>query len=484
MTAAAAPPVSTSVVLRRTEPEVRTLSLPHRRPTATVAAIRAVVVSIMVVGSVFAPTAHADSVKFTAIAIPGYEKPDAFALSADGQVVVFQAAPVNAPSSVQILAYERRARRLEVISVGTDGKQGDAASGRPAVSADGRYVAFPSSASNLVRGDHNDVADIFVRDRNRKLTERVNLQPGGKEVTKGATIDSSPVVFKQVGGISGDGRTLMFAGQYGDLNGPGEDRNNITGFLVDRQTHTLQRILGPDGHNASVDSPALSADGSVVAFATYASLTREDLDDCRDVYLFSAKTKQFVLVTTPGSAESATEPVAGAPIAGAEACNVAPYTRLGGPNGLSVDARGMTVALTGQAEMGYWLMSDAGMRTVSPPPTAQVSRAVPLLMTRKGRVAYFLAVDPTQDASGDALYSLDLSSGHASRVTGALDACPSGACGRPANPESDSGPTSTSDAPRGLSASADGKVVAFAAFLSLAPGAPSGQQTAYFALLP
>jgi len=49
-------------------------------------------------------------------------------------------------------------------TVGTDGHSGDGDSVSPSISADGRYVAFVSSATNLVDGDTNGVSDAFVRD--------------------------------------------------------------------------------------------------------------------------------------------------------------------------------------------------------------------------------------------------------------------------------------------------------------------------------
>jgi hypothetical protein len=61
---------------------------------------------------------------------------------------------------------------------GSDG-QGNAVSSDPALSADGRYVAFASAASNLVAGDTNDVTDVFVRDVVTKAVERVSVPSGG-----------------------------------------------------------------------------------------------------------------------------------------------------------------------------------------------------------------------------------------------------------------------------------------------------------------
>ncbi len=69
----------------------------------------------------------------------------------------------------------------ERASVGPDGRQGNGASSFPSVSADGRFAAFNSEAANLVQGDTNGVNDVFVRDRERGRTERVSLGPGGRQ---------------------------------------------------------------------------------------------------------------------------------------------------------------------------------------------------------------------------------------------------------------------------------------------------------------
>ncbi|MBL8302286.1 MAG: hypothetical protein JNM26_05885, partial [Ideonella sp.] len=57
----------------------------------------------------------------------------------------------------------------------TDGSQADEASLTPKISADGRFVVFTSYADNLVPGDTNDAADVFVRDRAKGTTERVSV---------------------------------------------------------------------------------------------------------------------------------------------------------------------------------------------------------------------------------------------------------------------------------------------------------------------
>jgi WD40-like Beta Propeller Repeat len=72
--------------------------------------------------------------------------------------------------------------------------------GGPSISADGRYVAFDSEATNLVKGDTNNTADVFVRDRLTGTTERVSVASDGAQANAGGT---EP-------GISGDGRFVAF----------------------------------------------------------------------------------------------------------------------------------------------------------------------------------------------------------------------------------------------------------------------------------
>ena len=89
------------------------------------------------------------------------------------------------------------------MSVADDGTQGNGSSeysGDPSISADGRYVAFMSDASNLVPGDTNGNADIFVYDRQTDSIERVSVASDG---TEGNSKSISP-------SLSADGRYVAF----------------------------------------------------------------------------------------------------------------------------------------------------------------------------------------------------------------------------------------------------------------------------------
>src|SRR5690348_9023637 len=67
------------------------------------------------------------------------------------------------------------------VSLSSTGRQANGGSGTPALSADGRFVAFVSSGSNLVPGDTNGQGDVFVRDRLTGLTRRLSVSSGGKQ---------------------------------------------------------------------------------------------------------------------------------------------------------------------------------------------------------------------------------------------------------------------------------------------------------------
>ena len=64
------------------------------------------------------------------------------------------------------------------MSVGQGGTQADGASRSPSISANGRFVTFTSAATNLVPGDDNGRADVFLRDRTRGTTTLISTRPG------------------------------------------------------------------------------------------------------------------------------------------------------------------------------------------------------------------------------------------------------------------------------------------------------------------
>src|SRR5207247_7640760 len=86
-----------------------------------------------------------------------------------------------------VFVHDRQTGTTERVSVASGGAQGNGSSGLigfafpPALSADGRFIAFHSAATNLVTGDTNGAADVFVHDRQTGTTERVSVASGGTE---------------------------------------------------------------------------------------------------------------------------------------------------------------------------------------------------------------------------------------------------------------------------------------------------------------
>src|SRR5207247_524495 len=99
-----------------------------------------------------------------------------------------------------LFVHDRQTGTTERVSVASGGRQGNGFSAGPALSADGRFVAFYSTATNLVAGDTNGATDVFVRDRQTGTTERASVASGG---TQGNGSSAGPV-------LSADGGLVAF----------------------------------------------------------------------------------------------------------------------------------------------------------------------------------------------------------------------------------------------------------------------------------
>ncbi|MGH2537890.1 MAG: TolB family protein, partial [Candidatus Promineifilaceae bacterium] len=148
--------------------------------------------------------------------------------------------------------------QTSLVSIASDGTQGNYDSGLSSVSADGRYVAFTSGASNLVAGDTNGLFDVFVHDRDSGQTSRVSVASDGAE---GNGVSDWP-------SISADGRYVAFQSLASNL--VGDDTNGyLDVFIHDRDSGQTSRVsVAWDGDEGNGDSwePSISADGRYVAF--------------------------------------------------------------------------------------------------------------------------------------------------------------------------------------------------------------------------
>jgi Tol biopolymer transport system component len=205
-------------------------------------------------------------------------------VSADGRFVAFQShasnlVPLDTNNTNDVFVHDRDTRRTTRVSLSNSGEQASGVSGWPSMSADGNSVAFYSSASNLVVKDTNRDFDIFVRDIGLGQTTRVSVSTGGDE---GNRLSLHP-------GISADGSTVVFMSWATNL--VDSDTNGFQDvFVHDRlkgQT-TLVSITtgGQQGAHESGTLSAISANGNFVAYEAYAwNLVWGDSNNTFDVFV-------------------------------------------------------------------------------------------------------------------------------------------------------------------------------------------------------
>jgi len=218
-------------------------------------------------------------------------------ISADGRYVAFASSATNLVSNdtncmPDVFVRDLVARKTYLVSVAADGGGSNDWSGVPSLSADGRYVAFWAPASNLVAGDDNGFQDAFVRDRQTGKTKLVSVSSSGAQ---GNSHAGTPT-------ITADGRYVAFGSNSSNLV-PLDINNTGDIFLRDLKSNKTTlvsanpaRFVG-NGLSFRNDGdwwnyrPALSADGRYVAFTSYASdLAGGDTNGVREVFVRDTKT--------------------------------------------------------------------------------------------------------------------------------------------------------------------------------------------------
>jgi Tol biopolymer transport system component len=207
------------------------------------------------------------------------------AVSADGRYMAFHSMATNLVAGDtngfgDVFVHDRDTGETARLSMAFDGAQGNGLSAYPFVSGDGRYVAFISWASNLVPGDTNGTSDIFVHDRDTGETTRVSVASDGTQ--------GNGQSGQWHHAISADGRYVAFRSFASNLV-PGDTNNNHDIFVHDRETGETTRVSvasdGTEGNGFSSDAD-ISADGRYVAFESTANnLVPGDTNNSFDVFV-------------------------------------------------------------------------------------------------------------------------------------------------------------------------------------------------------
>lgn len=206
------------------------------------------------------------------------------AISDDGRIIAYTSAVWSETASGvdrAVHAFDRQELTTEVVFAWPDAN-GDGISA-PALSPDGRYVAFRTATGF---GTDEASSSVLLHDRVTDRTEVVTELGGGD-------VPSDPPT------VSRDGRFVAFASSSADLV-PGDDNGRVDVFVRDMRTGTTERVsVGEDGLPAEGGSlgPTISADGRHVAFHSEAALSEEDADLLPDVYVVDRDTDRITLAT-------------------------------------------------------------------------------------------------------------------------------------------------------------------------------------------
>ncbi len=230
-------------------------------------------------------------------------------ISADGRYIVFTSNGTNLVSGdtnavVDVFVKDVLTGATERVSSDSNGNQANAASsGTNSISADGRYVIFESSATNLVAGDTNAKPDIFMKDRLTGNTVMISSDSSGNEGNE-ASFLSAP------GGISADGRYVVFQSNATNLVG-GDTNASTDVFLKDTRTGTTVRVsTDSSGNQANGTSEVrgISADGRYVLFESNATnLVDGDTNARQDVFVKDMLTGKTIRASTDSNGNQGNE---------------------------------------------------------------------------------------------------------------------------------------------------------------------------------
>ena len=269
----------------------------HRRPLVAIGIIGTTLAACALAAPANAATATTTLVSVSDHGVQGDLSSSRPSISADGRYVAFASGSdtlidLDHPGNEEIFVKDTQTGSMQRLTVPISGDEANGDSFSPSISADGRFVAYASYASNLVTGDTNGEADVFVYDLIQGGTTRVSTGLNG--IGGGAKPS-----------ISADGGLVAFSSGASDIVA-GDTNNSTDVFVWNRSTHASVRVsVGPHGVQSDTpvpgaphqggrrdnEQPMISADGSTVAFTSYATnLVPGDTNARGDVFVNNLRT--------------------------------------------------------------------------------------------------------------------------------------------------------------------------------------------------
>ena len=221
-------------------------------------------------------------------------------VSSGGRFIAFASTSTDlvggdANGKADVFVRDTLADTTTLVSTSSQGGQGNGDSGKPSISSDGRYVAFESKAANLVANDTNGTSDVFIRDLVGKTTIRASLRSTGAQSNGTGEWPT----------ISDDGKHVAF---QSDDNAMvfGEGNGKIDSFVRDTQNGTTVRV-SVDTSEASLTAggsdPSISGNGQYVVFTSTTNQIGTDTNNQADVFLRDVLngTTERVSITSSGA---------------------------------------------------------------------------------------------------------------------------------------------------------------------------------------
>lgn len=269
-------------------------------------------------------------VSMTASSVSGNGDSFSPAISADGRFVAFESLASNLAAgdtngASDIFVRDIAGGTTILVSVNTSGSgSGNGSSASPSISANGQFVSFSSSSTNLVAGlaDTNGSSDVFVRDLIAKTTRLVSINTSGTGA--GNRFSDLPV-------ISSNGNEVVFRSGATDLVSGVTYSTGVYNVFARDLVHGTTELVSVDpsgkaGGNGTSDIAALSADGRVVAFQSFATnlvTGITDSNNSQDVFVRDLLTNQTGLASINAGGRSAGNGASTAPFISSDGSLVA-----------------------------------------------------------------------------------------------------------------------------------------------------------------